>query len=107
MIINTIGLLHLSFIVIMNSLHPASFEKFLLQVLGLTSFISTLCMIDGYFFLFYCCLLNFKKKYLLKKKSFRNTIKVSNGLDPDQAGHSVGPDLCPNCLQKLNADDTK
>ena len=31
---------------------------------------------------------------------------MSNGLDPDQDqdGHSVGPDLGPNCLQRLSAD---
>ena len=27
---------------------------------------------------------------------FRNTIRVSNGLDPDQDRHYVGPDLDPN-----------
>ena len=37
---------------------------------------------------------------------FRNTIRVSNSLDPDQAQHFVGPDLGPNCLQRLSADDT-
>ena len=36
-------------------------------------------------------------------KSFRNTIRVSNGLDPDQDRRSVGPDLGPNCLQRLSA----
>ena len=35
---------------------------------------------------------------------FFNTIQVSNSLDPDQALHFVGPDLGPNCLQKLSAD---
>ena len=30
---------------------------------------------------------------------------MSNGLDPDQDQHSVGPDLGPNCLQMLSADD--
>ena len=35
------------------------------------------------------------------KKSFRNTIRVSNGLDPDQDRRSVGPDLGRNCLQSL------
>ena len=41
------------------------------------------------------------------KKSFRNTIRVSNtcSLDPDQARHFVGPDLGPICLQWLSADD--
>ena len=36
----------------------------------------------------------------------RNTIRVSNSLDPDQAQQNVGPDLGPNCLQRLSADDT-
>ena len=27
---------------------------------------------------------------------------MSNSLDPDQVGHFVGPDLGPNCLQKLS-----
>ena len=27
---------------------------------------------------------------------------VSNILDPDQARHTVGPDLEPNCLQRLS-----
>ena len=40
------------------------------------------------------------------KNSFRNTITVSNSLDQDQARCSVGPDLGPNCLQRLSADDT-
>ena len=31
---------------------------------------------------------------------------MSNSLDPDQARQSVGPDLGPNCLQRLSADDT-
>ena len=31
---------------------------------------------------------------------------MSNSLDPDQDGHFVGPDLSPNCLQRLSADDT-
>ena len=38
------------------------------------------------------------------KNSFRNIIRVSNHLDPDQDGHSVGPDLGPNSLRLL-ADD--
>ena len=36
---------------------------------------------------------------------FINTIRVSNSLDPDQARHFVGPDLGPNCLQRLLADN--
>ena len=36
---------------------------------------------------------------------FFNTIRVSNSLDPDQARRYVGPDLGPNCLQRLSADN--
>ena len=36
---------------------------------------------------------------------FINTIRVSKGWDPDQAQHFVGPDLGPNCLRRLSADD--
>ena len=31
---------------------------------------------------------------------------MSNSLDPDQARRLVGPDLGPNCLPMLSADDT-
>ena len=31
---------------------------------------------------------------------------MSNNLDHDQARRFVGPDLGPNCLPKLSADDT-
>ena len=31
---------------------------------------------------------------------------MSNSLDPDQARGLVGPDLGPNCLPRLSADDT-
>ena len=30
---------------------------------------------------------------------------MSNSLDPDQARRFVGPDLGPNCLPRLSADD--
>ena len=39
--------------------------------------------------------------------SFRNTIRVSNSLNPDQDRHNVGPDLGPSCLQMLSADNQK
>ena len=43
--------------------------------------------------------------FVVSKTSFRNTIWVSNSLNPDQV-HSVWPDLGPNCLQSL-ADNKK
>ena len=30
---------------------------------------------------------------------------MSNGLDPDQDRLNVGPDMGPNCMQRLSADD--
>ena len=35
---------------------------------------------------------------------FFNTIQASKTLDRDRARHFVGPDLGPNCLQRLLAD---
>ena len=57
------------------------------------------CCILGNFLGFCCCLLTFSKY------SFRNTIRVSNCMDSAQDRHSVVPDLSPNCLQRLSADD--
>ena len=47
----------------------------------------------------------FFSKSMFTKHSFRNMIRVSNSLDPDQAQPFVGPSLDPNCLQNL-ADGT-
>ena len=63
-------------------------------------FFLTLCMLDNFTCSFVVCgfflkICFFKKK----KKSFRNTIRVSNSLDPDHARHFVGHDLGPNYLQ--------
>ena len=44
--------------------------------------------------LYYCAIFN----------SLDAAFRVSNSLDPDQAQHFVGPDLGPNCLQRLPAD---
>ena len=55
---------------------------------------------------FFCRLLIFFKINLLEK-FFQDNIRVSNRFDLDQVRHLVGPDLGPNCLQKLSADDTR
>ena len=39
--------------------------------------------------------------------NFRNTIRLVNGLDPDQDRCYVGPDLGLKCLQRILADDKK
>ena len=61
----------------------------------------TLCML-GNFSCFRCRLLTFFK-VIFSKDSFRNTIRVSNSLDPDQDRHSFDPDLGLNCVQWLLA----
>ena len=65
----------------------------------------TLCLLGNFsdFFVVCCCFCFSKLTY--SKNSFRNTIRVSNSLDPDQARHFVGTDLGPNCLQMLSADN--
>ena len=61
----------------------------------------TLCML-GNFSGFICHLLTFSKII------FRNTCyQCQKSLDPDQDLHSVGPDLGPNCLQRLSADNNQ
>ena len=47
-----------------------------------------------------------QKSQLFQKNSIKNTIRVSNSLDSDQARLFVGPDLGPNCLQMLSVDNT-
>ena len=60
---------------------------------------------QGSFSCFILSSVDFFSKSTFSKKSFRNTIKVSNSLDPDQARSFVRLDLGRNCLQRLSADD--
>ena len=39
--------------------------------------------------------------------SYKNNIRGSNSMDPDQAWHFVGPGLGPNSLKSLSADITR
>ena len=61
----------------------------------------------GEFCMLSCRLLFFFQNQTFSKDSFRNTLRVSNSLDTDQARHIVGPDLGSNCLKRLSADDTR
>ena len=45
-----------------------------------------------------CHLLIFFKVNFIEN-TFRNNIRFSNSLDPDQAKNFVGPDLGPNCFK--------
>ena len=58
----------------------------------------------GKFFMLLLLSSDFFQNYFFSKKSFRNTFRVSNGLDSDQDQHFVSPDMGPNCLQRLAAD---
>ena len=49
---------------------------------------------------------DFFSKPTFLKKIIRNTIRLSNSLDPDQARNFVRPDLGSNCLKRLSSDDT-
>ena len=58
----------------------------------------SICLLDTFFVIFLSSTDFFQSDYLtFSKNSVRGTIKVSSRLDPDQAQHSVGPDLDPNC----------
>ena len=59
----------------------------------------------GIFFMLLLSSADFFSNLTFSKYSFRNTIRVSNYLDPDQDRHFVGPDLGSNCLQRLSAED--
>ena len=66
----------------------------------------TICKLGNFSCLNYCLLTIFKINAF--KKQVRNTIsmiRVSNSLDPDQDRRFVSPDLGPNCLQRLSADN--
>ena len=64
----------------------------------------TFCIL-GNFSCFCCRLITLFHYELFSKNSFKNKIRVSNELDPDQDRHSVSPDWDSNCLQRLSADD--
>ena len=64
----------------------------------------TLSMLGNFACFFVICGFFFSK-WAFSKNSFRNTIRVSTKSDLDQARCFVGPDLGPNCLQRLSADD--
>ena len=46
----------------------------------------------------------FFSKLIFLKKKIKNTIRVSNSLDPDQAQENDGPYLGLNCSHRLSAD---
>ena len=63
------------------------------------------CILISFSIFKYCFFYSFTLNYCAIFNSLDATIKVSNSLDPDQAQHHVGPDVGPNCLQRLSTDD--
>ena len=59
----------------------------------------------GNFFYIFLSSADIFQNHFFSNNSFRNTIRVTNSLYPDQARHFVGPDLDPNYLQRISADD--
>ena len=55
--------------------------------------------------LFFLLSADFFSQSTFSKNSFWNTIRVANSLDPVQDQQNVGPELSPNCLQRLPADE--
>ena len=53
------------------------------------------------------CRLVIFSKPSFSNDSFRNTLRMSNSLGPDQAQRTVRPDLGPSILQRLSAEDTR
>ena len=62
----------------------------------------TLCPLGNCSHFLFLSSTDFFQNQLFEKKKFRNTIRVLNSLDPDQARRSVGPDLGPNCLHSYH-----
>ena len=81
-----------------NMLHPVC----LLWLIWYSSSLTLGMLGNFHAFVAVCWLIS---KSTFSKNSFRITIWVSNSLDPDQDRQNVGPDLGPNCLQRLSADD--
>ena len=64
------------------------------------------CLHAVYFFMLLWSSAAFFSKLLFFLKIFHERyIRILNGLGQDQDRHFVGPDLGPNCFQRLSADD--
>ena len=74
----------------------------MIAITFVTNAFITLCMMCN-FSCYCCCLLTFFQINLFKILSETFAIRMSNSLGPDQDRHYVGPDLGPNCLQRLSA----
>ena len=85
---------------VLAGLHRGSSESSLM-VYAIWTNISQVFAPGKFFMFFDVCWFS---KPIFSQNSFRNTIWVSNRLDPDQTRCFVKPDLGPNCLQRLSVD---
>ena len=67
-------------------------------------YLLTLCLLG--IFTCFCRLLIFFQNLPFQKFLSRIPRRASDSLDPNQAQQNVGPDLGPNCLQRLSAGVT-
>ena len=87
-----------------HMIYPAN-SKFMVQHhRGFSEHEYLICLMGNLLCFFVICQLFSKSTF--SKNSFRNAIRVSNSLNPDQARRLVRPELGPNCLQTLSADET-
>ena len=70
-------------------------EKFYQLHAAQRQLLQTLCML-GNFSCVLCCLLASSFQIFFFLNSFRNTVRVSSNLDPDQERHSITSDLGPS-----------
>ena len=78
----------------------------MLRWLGYTPLLRTVhILFSGLMVSFSEARLLYFSKSTLSKNSFRNMIRVSNSLYPDQTRHFVEPDLGPKVFLRLSAED--
>ena len=78
-------------------------SKHLLNTI-MVNFIKLTLWMLGNFSCFFCHLLTFFKNNFFQK-NLSGKLSVSNHLDPDRDRRFVVPDLGPNYLRRLSADD--
>ena len=59
----------------------------------------------GYLFMLLLSSVDFFQNYFFSQNTLKSTTRMPKSLDLDQDQHSVSPDLGPNCLQRLSADN--
>ena len=86
----------------MDALHIAIYKRAVTgqtdsKALAVKTFLYLICLLHTSLGVF-CCLIFFFSKLTFYINSFRHSIRVSN---------YVGPDLGPNCLQRLSVDNLR